>query len=89
MRTPKSGDWLRYIETRLSGFEKEEATTTVYTQGKDREVFADYYASAQVTLEASASARRCSSVDTATERSPDSGPGLGCVIGRPPRVVGR
>jgi 5-methyltetrahydropteroyltriglutamate--homocysteine methyltransferase len=40
----KNGDWLRYIETRLTGFEPQQDSSTVFTQGRDREVFADYYA---------------------------------------------
>ena len=40
----KGGDWLRYIETRLKGFEPLAAGSTVRTEGKDREVFAEYYA---------------------------------------------
>ncbi len=40
----KNGDWLRYIETRLTGFEPLQDSSTVFTRGRDREVFADYYA---------------------------------------------
>jgi len=40
----KGGDWLRYIETRLKGFEPLPAGRTVRTEGRDREVFAEYYA---------------------------------------------
>jgi 5-methyltetrahydropteroyltriglutamate--homocysteine methyltransferase len=39
----KHGDWLRYVEDRLGGFEPRQVTSTVFTEGKDREVFADFY----------------------------------------------
>jgi hypothetical protein len=29
----KNGDWLRYIETRLTGFEPQEDSSTIFTQG--------------------------------------------------------
>jgi 5-methyltetrahydropteroyltriglutamate--homocysteine methyltransferase len=40
----KNGDWLRYIETRIGGFEPQEAGATIINKGRDREVFAQYYA---------------------------------------------
>lgn len=43
----KNGDWLRYVEARLSGFEAQEAGVTIINKGKDREVFAQYYADAE------------------------------------------
>jgi 5-methyltetrahydropteroyltriglutamate--homocysteine methyltransferase len=39
----KHGDWLRYVESRLGGFEPRMEPTTVFTAGKDREEFADFY----------------------------------------------
>ena len=39
----KHGDWLRYVEGRLGGFEPRMDPQTVFTAGKDREVFADFY----------------------------------------------
>jgi 5-methyltetrahydropteroyltriglutamate--homocysteine methyltransferase len=39
----KDGDWLRYIEGRLSGFEQRSVTQSVFNQGKDREEFAAFY----------------------------------------------
>jgi len=39
----KGGDWLRYVETRLKGFEPLPAGRTVRTEGRDREVFAEFY----------------------------------------------
>jgi 5-methyltetrahydropteroyltriglutamate--homocysteine methyltransferase len=39
----KHGDWLRYVESRLSGFEPRMEKFTVFHAGKDREVFADFY----------------------------------------------
>lgn len=39
----KGGDWLRYVETRLTGFEPEAEGPTIINQGRDREEFADYY----------------------------------------------
>src|SRR4051812_33501030 len=39
----KHGDWLRYVEGRLGGFEPRQDGGTVFTAGKDREVFADFY----------------------------------------------
>ena len=39
----KGGDWLRYVETRLEGFEPLPAGSTVRTEGKDRQVFSEYY----------------------------------------------
>jgi 5-methyltetrahydropteroyltriglutamate--homocysteine methyltransferase len=43
----KNGDWLRYVETRLSGFEAQEQGVTIINKGRDREVFAQYYADAE------------------------------------------
>src|SRR3954470_19332536 len=42
----KNGDWLRYVESRLSGFEAQATGPTIINRGKDREVFAQYYADA-------------------------------------------
>ena len=39
----KHGDWLRYVEGRLGGFEPRMDPQTVFTAGKDREMFADFY----------------------------------------------
>src|SRR5476649_1267263 len=39
----KHGDWLRYVETRLGGFEPRQEPVTVFTGGKDRQEFADFY----------------------------------------------
>lgn len=39
----KHGDWLRYVESRLAGFEPRQDPQSVFTAGKDREVFADFY----------------------------------------------
>lgn len=53
----KGGDWLRYVETRLTGFEPAtDEGATIITQGRDREVFADYYQQYEVTLAANAQA---------------------------------
>ena len=38
--TKHAGDWLRYAEGRLSGCEPRQASSTVFTQGRDREEFA-------------------------------------------------
>ena len=54
----KNGDWLRYIETRLTGFEPQEDSSTIFTQGRDREVFADYYANVQASAPGAAAQRR-------------------------------
>jgi 5-methyltetrahydropteroyltriglutamate--homocysteine methyltransferase len=40
----KGGDWLGYLESRIGGFEPRPGGPLVVTSGKDREVFADYYA---------------------------------------------
>lgn len=39
----KGGDWLRYVEPRLAGFEPEAEGPTIINQGRDRAEFADYY----------------------------------------------
>jgi 5-methyltetrahydropteroyltriglutamate--homocysteine methyltransferase len=40
----KAGDWLSYADDRFAGFEPRAAkTASVILQGKDREVFADFY----------------------------------------------
>ncbi|MGZ3411734.1 MAG: cobalamin-independent methionine synthase II family protein [Xanthobacteraceae bacterium] len=39
----KHGDWLRFVESRLGGFEPRYDPNTVFNTGKDREVFADFY----------------------------------------------
>ena len=39
----KHGDWLRFVESRLGGFEPRNDPQNVFTAGKDREVFADFY----------------------------------------------
>src|SRR5208282_244903 len=39
----KEGDWLSYIEDRLGGFEERPGGKPPIAQGKDREVFADFY----------------------------------------------
>jgi 5-methyltetrahydropteroyltriglutamate--homocysteine methyltransferase len=39
----KHGDWLRFVESRLAGFEPRNDPQNVFTAGKDREVFADFY----------------------------------------------
>jgi 5-methyltetrahydropteroyltriglutamate--homocysteine methyltransferase len=55
----KGGDWLRYIETRLTGFEPQADSGTIINQGRDREVFAEYYANEQkVEVSAAVDARR-------------------------------
>jgi 5-methyltetrahydropteroyltriglutamate--homocysteine methyltransferase len=50
----KGGDWLTYIDGRLGGFEvrSTEGEVPIIAQGKDREVFADFYkdATARGTL---------------------------------------
>jgi 5-methyltetrahydropteroyltriglutamate--homocysteine methyltransferase len=49
----KGGDWLSYIDGRLSGFEPEERSgPPLIMQGRDRETFADFYkyAAARGTL---------------------------------------
>jgi 5-methyltetrahydropteroyltriglutamate--homocysteine methyltransferase len=50
----KGGDWLTYIDGRLGGFEVRsvEGEMPIIAQGKDREVFADFYkeANARGTL---------------------------------------
>jgi 5-methyltetrahydropteroyltriglutamate--homocysteine methyltransferase len=50
----KGGDWLAYIDGRLGGFEVRptEGEVPIIAQGKDREVFADFYndATARGTL---------------------------------------
>jgi 5-methyltetrahydropteroyltriglutamate--homocysteine methyltransferase len=54
----KGADWLRYIETRLTGFEPEAEGPTIINQGRDREEFADYYKHQEAMADASASSRR-------------------------------
>jgi 5-methyltetrahydropteroyltriglutamate--homocysteine methyltransferase len=54
----KGADWLRYIETRLTGFEPEVEGPTVINKGRDREEFADYYKQQEVMADALASVRR-------------------------------
>src|SRR6516225_10021037 len=39
----KHGDWLRYAEGRLTGCEPRQVSSTVFTQGRDREEFAAFY----------------------------------------------
>jgi 5-methyltetrahydropteroyltriglutamate--homocysteine methyltransferase len=40
----KGGDWLGYVEYRFGGFEQRPASATpLIAQGRDREVFADFY----------------------------------------------
>lgn len=40
----KGGDWLSYVDGRLSGFEAgQNSERPLMTQGKDREAFADFY----------------------------------------------
>ena len=41
----KGGDWLSYVDSRFDGFEQRPPAggTPVILQGKDREVFADFY----------------------------------------------
>lgn len=39
----KYGDWLRYAESRLGGCEPRKVASTVFTEGRDREEFADFY----------------------------------------------
>jgi 5-methyltetrahydropteroyltriglutamate--homocysteine methyltransferase len=41
----KGGDWLTYIDGRLGGFAVRDTTgeVPIIAQGKDREVFADFY----------------------------------------------
>ena len=39
----KYGDWLRYAESRLGGWEPRKVASTVFIEGKDREEFAAFY----------------------------------------------
>jgi 5-methyltetrahydropteroyltriglutamate--homocysteine methyltransferase len=41
----KGGDWLSYVENRFSGFEARppKMSAPIIEQGKDREVFAEFY----------------------------------------------
>ena len=54
----KGGDWLRYVETRLAGFEPEPEGATIINQGRDREEFADYYRQYEAALDAKVAAAR-------------------------------
>jgi 5-methyltetrahydropteroyltriglutamate--homocysteine methyltransferase len=54
----KGADWLRYIETRLTGFEPEAEGPTIIHQGRDREEFADYYKEQEAMADASTRIRR-------------------------------
>ncbi|MGH7075988.1 MAG: cobalamin-independent methionine synthase II family protein [Stellaceae bacterium] len=55
----KGGDWLRYVETRLAGSEPQPVGHTIISEGRDREVFAEYYRQYDAALaETVAAARR-------------------------------